>query len=75
MIIFQVFQQVAKAVHVLEQKVIMPEDIAKAIVFLASDDAGKITGVNLPVDCGATQTSPAYEFAGGKAIPGLEDQF
>ncbi len=29
-----------------------PEEIAKAIVFLASDDAGFITGVTLPVDGG-----------------------
>jgi NAD(P)-dependent dehydrogenase (short-subunit alcohol dehydrogenase family) len=29
-----------------------PEEVAKAIVFLASDDAGFITGVTLPVDGG-----------------------
>lgn len=29
-----------------------PEDIASAITFIASDDAGYITGVNLPVDGG-----------------------
>ena len=42
---------------------IMPEDVAKMIVFLASDDAGKITGVNIPVDSGAVHTSPYYDFA------------
>lgn len=31
-----------------------PEEIASVIAFLASDDAGFITGVNLPVDGGAT---------------------
>lgn len=31
-----------------------PEDLAKAYVFLASDDAGWMTGVNLPVDGGYT---------------------
>lgn len=31
-----------------------PEDIAKAAVFLASDDASWITGVPLPVDGGYT---------------------
>ena len=30
-----------------------PEDIAKAFLFLASDDASMITGVNLKVDGGA----------------------
>jgi NAD(P)-dependent dehydrogenase (short-subunit alcohol dehydrogenase family) len=31
-----------------------PVDIAKAVAFLASDDAAAITGVVLPVDCGLT---------------------
>jgi len=31
-----------------------PRDIAKAVTFLASDDAGFITGANLPVDGGLT---------------------
>ena len=30
------------------------EDIAKAVVFLASEDAGYVTGVALPVDGGYT---------------------
>jgi NAD(P)-dependent dehydrogenase (short-subunit alcohol dehydrogenase family) len=34
-----------------------PEDIASAIVFLASDTAGWITGVTLPVDGGLTEAS------------------
>jgi NAD(P)-dependent dehydrogenase (short-subunit alcohol dehydrogenase family) len=34
-----------------------PEDIASAIVFLASDAAGWITGVTLPVDGGLTEAS------------------
>jgi NAD(P)-dependent dehydrogenase (short-subunit alcohol dehydrogenase family) len=35
-------------------RVVDPEDIAKAAVFLASDAAKSITGVALPVDCGLT---------------------
>jgi NAD(P)-dependent dehydrogenase (short-subunit alcohol dehydrogenase family) len=31
-----------------------PDDIAKAMLFLASDDASFITGVTLPVDGGRT---------------------
>jgi NAD(P)-dependent dehydrogenase (short-subunit alcohol dehydrogenase family) len=31
-----------------------PEEVAAAIVFLASGDAGHITGVSLPVDGGYT---------------------
>ncbi len=33
---------------------VMPEDVANACVFLASDDAARITGVTLPVDSGVT---------------------
>ncbi|TVP43890.1 MAG: SDR family oxidoreductase [Gemmatimonadales bacterium] len=42
-----------------------PEDIARAVLFLASQDAGFITGVNLPVDGGvsASNGQPAYEAA------------
>jgi NAD(P)-dependent dehydrogenase (short-subunit alcohol dehydrogenase family) len=31
-----------------------PEDVAKAMLFLASEDAGFITGIALPVDGGRT---------------------
>lgn len=32
-----------------------PEDIAKAVVFLATDDSSFITGIELAVDGGVTQ--------------------
>jgi len=35
-------------------RVVEPTDVAKAVAFLASDDAGAITGAILPVDCGLT---------------------
>ena len=34
-----------------------PEDVAKAIYFLASDEAAFISGVNLPVDGGVNASS------------------
>lgn len=36
-----------------------PEDVARAVVFLASSDASFITGVTLPVDGGLSIASPA----------------
>ena len=38
-----------------------PEDIAKAIYFLASDDAKTITGTSLAVDSGVTACLLKYE--------------
>jgi meso-butanediol dehydrogenase/(S,S)-butanediol dehydrogenase/diacetyl reductase len=35
----------------------LPADIAAVITFLASDDAGFVTGVNLPVDGGVTASN------------------
>jgi len=37
---------------------IEPEDCANAVLFLASDMSAKITGHNLPVDCGKTVGAP-----------------
>jgi meso-butanediol dehydrogenase/(S,S)-butanediol dehydrogenase/diacetyl reductase len=38
-------------------RIAMPADIAAVIVFLASEDARFITGVNLPVDGGVTASN------------------
>ena len=61
--IFQFFQEVANETAVLEQSVQMPKDLANSIVFLASEKASKITGVNLPVDSGNMVSSRQYNFA------------
>jgi NAD(P)-dependent dehydrogenase (short-subunit alcohol dehydrogenase family) len=37
-------------------RMVLPEEVAKAVLFLASDMASAITGVNLLVDCGASVT-------------------
>jgi NAD(P)-dependent dehydrogenase (short-subunit alcohol dehydrogenase family) len=43
-------------------RLVEPSEVAKAVAFLASDDASAITGINLPVDCGwlAGATWSAY---------------
>jgi NAD(P)-dependent dehydrogenase (short-subunit alcohol dehydrogenase family) len=45
------------------------EEIARAVSFLASDDASAITGINLPVDCGWLVT-PSWSTYGGLRPPG-----
>jgi len=59
---FQTLKDYAKKAHLLEQEILQPTDIAKAMVFLASDDAKRITGVLLPVDGGAMLSTPLYDF-------------
>ncbi|MED5546914.1 MAG: SDR family oxidoreductase [Pseudomonadota bacterium] len=51
------------------QRYAEPEDIAAAVLFLASADAGYITGVNLPVDGGITASNgqPDYNRFRAKA--------
>lgn len=51
--VYEANEEVVAAAHPL-QRIGEPEDIARAIVFLASDAASWITGVTLPVDGGAT---------------------
>ena len=43
---------------------VAPEEIARAVVFLSSDQASGITGVNLPVDGGWLAGSPWVAYGG-----------
>jgi len=52
---YQAFLEHSKATHPLG-RVGQPDDIAQAILFLASDQSSWITGVSLPVDGGRHQT-------------------
>lgn len=44
------------------KRIATPEDIANAIVFLASDEASMITGVNLPIDGGVSASNGQPQF-------------
>ena len=52
---YQTFLEHSKTTHPLG-RVGLPEDIANAIVFLASEQSGWITGASIPVDGGRHQT-------------------
>lgn len=45
-------------------RLVRPEEIAAAVVFLASPAASAITGVNLPVDCGYLVATPWAAYGG-----------
>jgi (+)-trans-carveol dehydrogenase len=47
------FAPVSQAMHTLPVPWVEPVDVSNALLFLASDDARYITGVTLPIDCGA----------------------
>ncbi len=46
--------------HFLTPRLGLPEDIADAVVFLASDRAGFITGITVPIDGGFSVHTPSY---------------
>jgi NAD(P)-dependent dehydrogenase (short-subunit alcohol dehydrogenase family) len=46
--------------HQLTPRLGQPEDVANMVVFLASDRAGFITGVTIPVDGGLTVHAPQW---------------
>ncbi len=45
-------------------RMVTPEDVARAVAFLTSEDASAITGINLPVDCGWL-VAPSWHTYGG----------
>lgn len=45
-------QEVAMTSGAALQRLVQPQEVARAAAFLVSDGASAITGINLPVDCG-----------------------
>jgi NAD(P)-dependent dehydrogenase (short-subunit alcohol dehydrogenase family) len=52
------------------QRLVKAEEIAAAVLFLASPAASAITGVNLPVDCGYLVATPWSAYGGLREDPG-----
>ncbi len=55
-----------RSINALPIPFVEPEDVAKAVLYLASDDARYVTGISLPVDAGSLMTFklPHFESAG-----------
>ena len=51
-------RKIAKAIPL--QRIGVPEEVVNCTLFLASDEASYVTGVNLPVDGGWTSVLPGY---------------
>ena len=45
-------------------RMVEPEDVARAVIFLAASESSAITGVNLPVDCGWLVAPPWHTYGG-----------
>ena len=45
-------------------RMVSPEEVARAVRFLASENASAITGVNPPVDCRWLVTPPRHTYGG-----------
>lgn len=46
------------------RRLIQPDEVAKAVAFLASDEASAITGANLPIDAGWLTAGPHHTYGG-----------
>jgi len=51
-------------------RMVQPVEVARAVAFLASTDAGAITGINLPVDCGWLVTGSWHSYGGLRPFAG-----
>ena len=51
-------------------RMVQPVEVARAVAFLASTDAGAITGINLPVDCGWLVTGSWHSYGGLRPFTG-----
>jgi NAD(P)-dependent dehydrogenase (short-subunit alcohol dehydrogenase family) len=51
-------------------RLVEPAEIARAVAFLASDEAAAITGANLPVDCGWLVAGSWHSYGGLRPAPG-----
>jgi len=49
------------------QRLVEPDEIARAVAFLVSVEAAAITGINLPVDCGWLAATPWNTYGGLRA--------
>lgn len=54
------------------RRLVRPDEVAKAVAYLASDEASAITGVNLPVDAGWLTVGPHHTYGG---IPAARTDF
>lgn len=60
---------VAPEAHAALNRCVLPEEVAQGIVFLASDQASAITGIDLPIDAGWGSASGWEMYGGPRRAP------